>query len=474
MRLLGGRQKIISDYTVDDMKDLDKIVSLLNDAMPIHEQNKSDIDYLIKYRNGTQPILDKTKPVRDEINNTLVINHAQMITRNIVGYFLGNPIQYILSGDSSKKDAIDTLNRYVQYEDKATTDKEIGEYQSITGTAYRIIYRDGAFGDEVPFEDRALSPSTTFVVYENNISEKPLIGVTYYSIVDDDNKFVGYKVYVYTPFGLYEFLKDGNNAFSVDNFLKFEPYNVGGVPIVEYPNNIWRVGDWELATALMDAINELNSGRLDDIDQIIQSLLVFTNAEIDTDTYDEMRKKGVVMLKNTTGNKTEVNNISNALDQSGMNLFAKEMEDLLYAIIGIPNRNNRAGGGGDTGQAVELRDGWADLEIVARNKELTFKKSEKMALRIILEMFNVNRLDKLSLVDIDIKFTRNKNNNMLVKTQSYETLLRTKTLTPEDCLTIVDLVSDVNEYISRGKSFWGDDFASIIKPQQVRRALVEE
>ena len=202
MRLLGGRQKIISDYTVDDMKDLDKIVSLLNDAMPIHEQNKSDIDYLIKYRNGTQPILDKTKLVRDEINNTLVINHAQMITRNIVGYFLGNPIQYILSGDSSKKDAIDTLNRYVQYEDKATTDKEIGEYQSITGTAYRIIYRDGVFGDEVPFEDRALSPSTTFVVYENNISEKPLIGVTYYSIVDDDTKFVGYKVYVYTPFGL--------------------------------------------------------------------------------------------------------------------------------------------------------------------------------------------------------------------------------------------------------------------------------
>ena len=172
-----------------------------------------------------------------------------------------------------------------------------------------------------------------------------------------------------------------------------------------------------------------------------------------------MREAGAVVLKNTTGHNADVKDIQTSLDHGGMNLFAKELEELLYAIIGIPNRNNRAGGGGDTGQAVELRDGWADLEIVARNKELMFKKSEKMALKIYLSMFNSTRLDKLSLLDIDIKFTRNKNNNMLVKTQSYETLLRTKTLTPEDCLTIVDLVSDVNEFISRGKSFWGDEFA---------------
>ena len=82
-----------------------------------------------------------------------------------------------------------------------------------------------------------------------------------------------------------------------------------------------------------------------------------------------------------------------------------------------------------------------------------------MALKVYLAMFNSKFNAGLSLLDIDIKFTRNKNNNMLVKTQSYETLLRTKTLTPEDCLTIVDLVSDVNEYISRGKTFWGEDFA---------------
>ena len=122
------------------------------------------------------------------------------------------------------------------------------------------------------------------------------------------------------------------------------------------------MGDWEIALSLMDAINELQSGRLDDIDQVVQSLLVFINAELDAERYDELRASGIISLKNNSGNQSDVKTINNTLDQSGMNLYAQELEGLLYSIIGIPDRNNRKGGGGDTGQAVELRDGWADLE----------------------------------------------------------------------------------------------------------------
>lgn len=458
--VIKGRKVITSDVTSKDLLDNDVLCKVLNTSIKVHEGNKVEIDYLLDYHRGKQTILDKQKTIRDEINNIVVLNHAQMVTRNIVGYFLGSPIQYIQSGYTDKKDLIDELNRHVQYEDKSSVDKEIGEYQSICGTAYRIIYKDGEFADEVAFEDRSLNPSNTFVVYTSDISQRPLLGSTYHNIYNEDNEFQGVKRYVYTDYGRYIFLVEGNNSVTPDDLIEFTPYNVGGVPIIEYPNNMWRIGDWELMIGLMDAINALHSGRLDDIDQIVQSLLVFINADIDANTYDEMREKGVVMLKNTTGNKSEVESITNSLDQAGMNMFAQELEDLLYALVGIPSRNNRSGGGGDTGQAVELRDGWADLEIIARNKELSFKKAEKRTLKIILNIFNVGKDEKLSLLDIDIKFSRNKNNNLLVKTQSYSTLLATKTLTPADCLTIVDLVSDVNDYISRGQSFWGESFGN--------------
>lgn len=461
---LRGRRVITSNHRSKELRNPNILAMVINQAKTEHEVNKSEIDYLINYKKGVQPVLNKKKSVREEINNKVVMNHAQMVTRTVVGYFLGTPIQYVQDGDSKKKDLIDELNRMVRYEDKDSVDKEIGEYQSITGTAYRIIYRDGEFEDEVPFEDRSLDPSTTFVVYENSIAKKPLLGGTYYDIYGDENKFLGVKYYIYTDFGRFEIMTDDSGVVNVSDITEdsFSPYNVGGVPIIEYPNNMWRIGDWELCIGLMDAINNMQSGRLDDIDQIVQSLLVFINADMDETTYSEMREQGVVMLKSVGGDrgtKSDVKTVNNPLDQNGMNLFSQELEDLLYALIGIPNRNNRSGGGGDTGQAVELRDGWADLEIIARNKELTFKKSEKRTLKIILSIFNLDKEDKLKLMDIDIKFSRNKSNNLLVKTQSYQTLIGTKTLDPADCLSIVDLVSDVNEYMDRGKAFWGEQFA---------------
>ena len=455
--MLKGRHPIFIDETTESLRnDFIRLISSINTALNLHQDNHDEIVFLMEYKNGRQAILDKEKDVRPEISNKLVINHAQMATRNIVGYFLGTPIQYT-NVSADKQEQIDTLNRFVSYEDKAFVDEAIGEYQSICGTAYRMIYTDGDI-DEVPFEDKALNPATTLVAYENSIAEKPLFGIYYFDKWDGVN-IIGRKVYCYTSFGVYEFLTDESLEVKEEDLIRFTPYDIGGVPIIEYPNNVWRIGDWELQIGLMDYINQLGSSRLDDIDQIIQSFLVFINADIDPDKYDEMRAKGIVMLKNITNMKTEVKNINNTLDQTGVHQFSEQLEKYLYALIGIPDRDNRNGGGGDTGTAVELRDGWADLEIVARTKEHSFKKSEKRSLNIILTILK-NKLNlDLSILDIDIKFSRNKNSNLLVKAQGYANLLATKTLAPADCLTIVDLVSDVNEYISRGEAFWGDQFA---------------
>lgn len=471
--ILRGRRKILTKFSSEDLLEPQNLMDFINSTMQVHSYNRTEINYLVDYRNGKQSILDKVKEIRPEINNKLVFNHAQMVTRIVNGYFLGTPIQYIQSGFSDKKDKVDELNRYLAYENKATTDGIIGEHQSICGTAYRMIYTDGEFADEVPFEEKDLNPANTYVAYKNDLTEIPVAGVTMIDTFDEKENIDGSIIYVYTDSGVYEIKGDTSYAVSLDDvsLARFSPYMVGGVPIIEYPNNQWRVGDWELCIDLMDAINSLQNGRLDDVDQNVQSLLVFINAEIDEERYDEMRASGVVSLVNKTNNKSSVESISNSLEQGGMNMFANELENLLYAILGIPDRNNRSGGGGDTGQAVELRDGWADLEIVARNKELMFKQSERRALKIILTILEKDL--GLTLKDVDIKFSRNKNNNLSVKTQGYKNLIDSHTLDPVDCLKIVDLVSDENEYMARGKAFWGEMFANKNEMQQQTKEIVE-
>lgn len=451
MGAFQGRKKIFSQFRQSDMSDFEKVRQMINGTIKHHLANKAEIDFLVGYYKGEQPILTKTKTVRPEINNIVLANHAQRITRTMVGYFLGTPIQYI-DRKGKMRDEVDELNEILDYEDKSAVDKEIGDYQSITGTAYRIIFTDDS--DEIPFEERALDPSDTFVIYENTIAERPLAGVTYRNVYNSSGEIEAYDFYIYTEIGYWQVRGGTDLSVDEDAVYNFEPYNVGGVPIIEYPNNPWRIGDWEFVLSIMDAINKLHSGRFDDVDQLVQALLVFINAEIDSDTYAEMREAGAVMLKNSTNEKVDVKTILNTLDQAGMNIFAKEIENLLDTLVGIPSRDSRSGGGADTGQAVELRDGWADLEIVARNKELMFKRSEKKALKIILSILKAEEGFELKTRDVDIKFTRNKNNNLLVKTQSYSTMIQTETLDPADCLAIVDLVTDENDYIDRGEQYW--------------------
>jgi len=453
MRIFKGRTQLFSNYSQDEMKNFKTVAGMVNSMFQSHMSNKSDIDYLLNYHAGEQPILQKTKAIRPEINHTAVMNNAIRITRTIVGYFLGTPIQYIQAGTTGK-DEIDELNRILSYEDKSATDTEIGNNQSITGVGYRLIYTDGENADEVPFETKSLDPSNTFVVYENTVAEKPLAGITYRSMYNSSGEFDGYKFFIYTTYGMYIAESDSEGKIDEDGKSVFVPYSVGGVPIIEYPNNQWRMGDWEFATSLMDAINELQNGRLDDVQQVVEALLVFINAEMDPTEYDTMREAGAIMLKNTTQQKSDIKTVEMNLDQNGMHIFSKEMSDMLDTLVGIPSRDNRAGGGGDTGQAVELRDGWADLEIVARNKESVFKRSEKRALKVVLEILRNTTGFALTTMEVDVKFTRNKNNNLLVKTQSYTNLVATKTVTPEDALSIVDLVSDTNDYATRGKAYW--------------------
>ena len=148
--------------------------------------------------------------------------------------------------------------------------------------------------------------------------------------------------------------------------------------------------------------------------------------------------------------------ITQQLNPETTKALREYLEESLWKIVGIPDRKTRGGGGGDTGDAVKLRDGWADLETLARNKEKFFRKGKKQQLVIILDILSyVNaKLENLRAKDIEIKFSRNKNDNLSTKAQAYSTLIATETLDPRDALDIVDITTNVNEIASRGEKYF--------------------
>ena len=230
-RFMSGRRIIKTSVT--EITD-ENVVDVLRKALAIHDLNRSEIDYLWKYYRGDQPIRNRVKDVRPEICNKITENRANEIVSFKVGYLCGEPIQYVSrNGGEEIVKQINTLNEYMFAEDKAAQDQELVEWQMICGTAFRLVLPDEpGEEDEAPFELYTLDPRDTFVVYSNEIGNKPLMAVKYSK---DDNEIFHYSIYTENRY----YLVDG------DILVESKPHALDMIPIIEYPGNNARLGSFE-------------------------------------------------------------------------------------------------------------------------------------------------------------------------------------------------------------------------------------
>ena len=315
--------------------------------------------------------------------------------------------------------------------DKALQDKDLAEWFNIGGTSYRMVLPNKNYAydsDESPFEIDTLDPRYTFVVYNNGFGKRPLMGVKYIETEDRKVKFS-----VYTDNKYYEI---------VDDKVETEDSHVlGAVPIIEYPANMARIGSFEVVLGLLDALNNIVSNRMDGIEQYIQSFMKFVNCDIDETDFKALKELGAIKIKGEPGNPADVDLVSQELDQSQTQVTKDDIYQMILIICGMPDRNGANRTTGDTGQAVILRDGWSAAESRARDTELVFKSSEKKFLKIVLRIVrDLSHLD-LSLSDIDIKFTRNRTDHLLVKTQGMQNQLEAG-IHPQIAIATSGLYSD--------------------------------
>ena len=153
--------------------------------------------------------------------------------------------------------------------------------------------------DEAPFLTYVLDPRYAFVVYYSGLGEPPVMNVKYVKTKDN-----GIIYSVYTQSQYFEITEPGPDSGEVERKItarSLRPFNYSRLPIVEYPLNNARLGIVEIVLPIMNAINKVQSNRLDGIEQFIQSLLVLYNCDIDEDIAKHIREFGLVKLKTTNG-----------------------------------------------------------------------------------------------------------------------------------------------------------------------------
>lgn len=388
------------------------VVDILKKALSIHERNKADIEYLYNFYKGDQPVLSREKRIRPEINNKIVENRAHEIITFKVGYLMGEPVQYVSRGQDDVSAEIEQLNNYTFVESKSTCDKELAEWFSICGTAYRVVLPAVDNDTESPFEMDVPDPRSVFVVRHSGFKKKVVMGVI--EVTQDESSPI-YSIYTH------------NRYFEIrdDKIIKSSFHILGRVPIIEYPANNARLGEFEIVLPLLNAINDIDSNRLDGLAQFIQALLVFKGVDVEDDNYGKLRRDGGIAVPA----EGDVKYLVQELNQTQIQTLKDDLYESVLTICGMPNRNGGSSTS-DTGSAVIMRDGWSSAEARAKASEEMFKKSDKEFLSVALRIMEVLKNIVLKLSSIDIRFTRRNYENIQGKSQVLNTMLANDKIHP--------------------------------------------
>ena len=449
---LKGRREIFTDAKEITKENIGKVLA---DAFEVHLLNASEIKYLQEYERGKQPILDRVKEVRPEINNKIVENHAAEITAFKVGYVFGSPITFVqrasvdVDGNTGTEDdkKIAILNEMMFEEGKAAQDQALGKDISVCGIAYRIVLPKKVKDGVSAFSILRLNPNNAFVVKFNDIYKKTALGVSYVQLSDDS-----YRVGAYTDKNYFELEGEDFDSLEV---TRIEANRVGIQPIIEYTNDDERMGCFERVVPLLDALNVATSDRLNGLAQFVQAILWMNNCDIDTEQMEQLKDKLGLLTKSDAGNPASVQYLTATLDQAQTQTLIDYLYEQILQIAGVPGREQSTGG--NTGQAIMLSNGWQIAETHARSVEQTFAKSEREMLRVVLKILSLtepSEVAELKLSDIDVKFSRNRTDSLLVKTQGLNNMLQAG-VHPLIALTHCGLFSDPQSVWNDSRTYMG-------------------
>lgn len=428
-----GRIKIYTD--VDEITK-ENVVEIFNSAYVLHQSNAIKEDSLFAYERGKQDILNRVKETRPEINEKVVINKASQIVDIHVGYCFGNPITYVQRGkveDDARKPQttekednkyIAMINKMMAEQGKARKDVEVARDFFICGLGYQMVWKNDKKNQYSPFKISTLNPRTTFMVYKNDAFREPLMGCTY--IIHADGSLTATMYTSSKCFKLSKFVTDEGNQYKYVN-LEETPNLLDEIPIVEF-EHVDRMGVFEKVIPILDSANVLNSDRVNDVVQHVQSLLWMHNCMIDDEQIEKLMKMGVISTKsNGEGKDAKITYLSQTLNQTEQQTFADFLYRQVEEITSTPSWQE-ASGGSTTG-AMQLSNGWQSLELSAKSVEQNFVEPENQILRLVAKTIELDKrgyqkIKNIDVSDIEPHFTRNKNYDLVSKANALSTLLK--------------------------------------------------
>lgn len=406
-----------------DMKEIQQILTAHNNDW----QHKMKLK---GYYVGEHRILHKSGRTNGGPNNKIVSNYCQYITDMSTGFFLGRPVAYTTTEENQEK--LNTLLGIFRYNDESAHNMELAEEASITGESFEILYMDA----DAKIRFKTIPSEEIILVCDATLEENILYAIRRYRVYDFDGVRYDEFVEVYNDKVIDFYSYTGNRLTLMNTF----PHYFGDVPIIEFPNNKQRRGDFENVITLVDAYNLAQSLTLDDMQDFTDAFLILKGMGGTADEdIAKARQNKVILIDDATGDAAWL--IKNLNDTYIENLKTRLQTDI-HKFSNIPDMSDVNFAGNTTGVAIKYK--LIGLEQIRSRKEREFKKSLQRRIELISEILKTKSIDAIDFRDVEITFTPNIPANLQEQAQIVKDL--DGLLSKKKLLSLLPFIEDpVNE-----------------------------
>lgn len=351
-----------------------------------HQGTLARLNKLSDYYDGKQDISNRTFGNPNIPNHKIVANHAKYIVDIATGFLVGNPIAY----SGSQVDKI--LDEYSKM-DIISHDTELEKDLSVFGIGYELMYLAPVNEGDTEIRIKSIDPRGIFVVTDDTVDKNPLFGVHYQQRFKLDGSLNYYLINVYTEDKIFTYHAKGLSKGQMTLFEESEHY-FGAVPVVEYRNNEERQGDFEQQISQFDAYNLLQSDRINESEQRVNSILFIKGFTLGEDnlTHDSIIE--------TTEKDSDLKWLIKEIKEADNEVLRKSLLDDIHKFSYIPSMTDEHFAGNVSGEAMKYKL-FGLLQLLSI-KTRYMSKSLRKRLELMRNILNT----KGSNIDIsDVKIT---------------------------------------------------------------------
>lgn len=339
----------------------------------------------------------------DQNHNHLVANMDKYLVDTLNGFFVGIP-PTIKVEDKATDQALQDWLIQADFTDELS---ELSKQASLYGRTYLLIYND----ENTETKVTVVPPYSAFMIYDDTVAENPLAFVQYQQKQNSGDQEV---INVYTS--------QTSATYISGKLASMRNHLFNNVPAVEFYDNTEKTGLTDGVHTLIEGLNNALSKKADDVDYFADAYMKIINAELDDDSIDNIRKKRLIVLNNTSGDQKDPDadflNKPNA-DETQEHLIDR-ITNLIFQISMVANINDEIFGTATSGRSLEYK--LLSMRNLTSNKERKFTKQLRKVFQIVSKTVDFGTSEHDISNDIQFQFVRNLPNNNADEANTAKTL----------------------------------------------------